>query len=200
MVLEKGAALISAARSQRAAFVEEVLSGLSEISGQTRRVAERFGLVGVAGELATAAGITGWTPGESIWAAGVCFRAWIDGRGGPGDAEEVAVVGQVRHFFEMHSESRFTQWDRVGDDHAPRTSNRAGFVRMDGLDQPTYYVLPEVFRREIVAGFDHRWAALVLAKVGLLQLGADGRASRKERLPGFHNPVRCYVFPDGGKA
>jgi putative DNA primase/helicase len=45
--------------------------------GQVRRVGLRFALVGAAGEMATAAGLTGWEPGESERAAITCFNAWM---------------------------------------------------------------------------------------------------------------------------
>ena len=44
-------------------------------SGQVERVGARFALVGAAGELATAAGLTGWPVGESDRAARACFAA-----------------------------------------------------------------------------------------------------------------------------
>lgn len=41
------------------------------------RVAARFALVGMAGELATNLGLTGWPKGESERAARACFDAWL---------------------------------------------------------------------------------------------------------------------------
>ncbi len=55
----KRASLPSIIRRDRDAFVADALEGLKP-SGQVRRVAARFGLVAVAGELATEYGITGW--------------------------------------------------------------------------------------------------------------------------------------------
>lgn len=78
----------------------------------------------------------------------------------------------------------------------PRTSNRAGFVReLEGGGQ-RWYVLPEVFRREVVAGFDAREAAALLLRAGLLVPGNEGgeRTTQKVRLPGFKNPRRAYLF------
>ena len=50
-------------------------------TGQLRRVAQRFGLVAAAGELATRYGITGWKRGAAIVAAETCFSAFRDGFG-----------------------------------------------------------------------------------------------------------------------
>ncbi|WP_341684940.1 DUF927 domain-containing protein [Limnohabitans sp.] len=43
-----------------------------------KHVGQRFALVGAAGEMATAAGLTGWPVGESKRAAQACFNAWRD--------------------------------------------------------------------------------------------------------------------------
>lgn len=99
-------------------------------SGQVARVAARFALVGVAGELATEAGLTGWEPGESEQATKACFEAWLLARGGAGNGEVTAMLRQVRGFLEAHGEGRFTWWHRATDDHNAKTLQRAGFRRL----------------------------------------------------------------------
>jgi uncharacterized protein (DUF927 family) len=81
-----------------------------EASGQVWRVAQRFGLIGAAGELATAAGITGWPAGAALTAAARCFNDWLQQRGGVGNAEEARALSQVRLFFERYGEARFKAW------------------------------------------------------------------------------------------
>jgi putative DNA primase/helicase len=44
-------------------------------SGQVKRGGRRFALIAAAGEMATAAGLTGWPEGEAIRAAHTCFNA-----------------------------------------------------------------------------------------------------------------------------
>lgn len=161
----------------------------SDASGQVRRVADRFALVGAAGELATALKLTGWTTGEAERAANACFRAWLDARGTTGDAEPAAMLSQVREFLEAHAESRFTRWDAPSD--AARTINRAGF-RKDGADGPTYYIERECFRREVCSGFDSGAVARALAGLGALLFGSGGETTRKERLPDGRS-ARVYV-------
>ncbi|MFZ5522396.1 MAG: DUF927 domain-containing protein [Pseudomonadota bacterium] len=161
-----------------------------DAAGQVLRVARRFGLVAQAGELATDYGLTGWRPGEAWAAASRCFASWLDGFGGAGRREDRALLAQVRAFFEAHGASRFQDVD----DQDARIPNRAGFWRTghDGARQ--YLVLPEVFRREVCAGFDPKAAAATLAAAGVLQPSRDGKASRSERLPGVGATVRVYVF------
>lgn len=106
-------------------------------SGQVERVAARFALVAVAGELATEAGLTGWDAAESEWAARACFDAWLAARGGAGNAEVRQMLRQVRGFLEAHGEGRFTWWHRASDDHNAKTLQRAGFRRVvDGEGKP----------------------------------------------------------------
>ena len=87
----------------RADFVSENVP--TGADGQARRVAGRLALIAAGGELARP--LTGWTEGEAIKAAAVCFSAWLYRRGGAGSQEEAAALSQVRHFIESHGESRF---------------------------------------------------------------------------------------------
>ena len=97
-------------------------------------MAAYFALVGVAGEMATDAGLTGWPVGESERAATTCFNAWLATRGGIGNGEVTAMLRQVRRFLENDGDGRFTMWHRAADDHAPKTLQRAGVRRMVNAD------------------------------------------------------------------
>ena len=98
------------------------------------------------------------------------------------------MVAAVRSFLELHGESRFTPW--FNDEKTPRTINRAGY-RRETADGPEYYVESEAFRRELAKGFDARSVAKCLIEHGALLPGADGKASRSERLPDNRN-ARVY--------
>ncbi|MDP2408078.1 MAG: DUF927 domain-containing protein [Hydrogenophaga sp.] len=186
-------------------------------SGQVERVGARFALVGAAGELATAAGLTGWPAGESEQAARECFNAWLAARGGIGNGEVTAMLRQVWRFLETHGAGRFTWWHRGADDRAPNTLARAGFRRLlndkgdpvktgsehmqeFGDRMPTslgegvsteYFVLSETFKTEVCQGFDPQVVARVLHEHGCLKTQETGRFSVSERLPGL-GQARCY--------
>ena len=138
--------------------------------GQVQRVGRRFALVAAAAELASEAGITGWSKGEAIDAARAVFNAWLMVRpGGTGLSEEAQALRQVRGWFIAHGEARFTDWNRADDDHAPKTMNRAGWRKAiktaSGLDELTgweWFVSPDVFRGEICKGISERTALRVL--------------------------------------
>lgn len=196
----------------------------ADAEGQAHRAALRFALVAFAGELATQWGITGWEQGEALKAAEICFKAWLLQRGGAGNQEAAAMLAQVRLFFELNGEARFTDWHRsvADDNHAAKTLNRAGYRKhSDAKDEqgnPIYtgefhqqgdekiakhtefYVLPSVFEQEICKGLDYRVVCRLLAAKDALVM--EGKSfKRKERLPGGEGG-RCYkitsaIFDDG---
>lgn len=166
-------------------------------SGQVHRAAGRFALVATGGELASSYGLTGWRIGEATDAALTCFNAWLDRRGTAGQGEVDQLLRQVTAFFETHGDGRFTN---MSTDKTRPTPNRAGFRRTVDTETATngsmteFFVLPEVFRSELVAGFDSTWAARLLVDRGLLRPGSDGKAQSTHRLPGM-GAKRCYHFP-----
>jgi len=199
-------------------LVERYLTQLvpEAASQQVRRAGNRFALVAAAGELATQACITGWPEGEALRAVRECFNAWLGSRGHLDNGEDAAMLHQVRQFLELHGDGRFTFWNRGADDHAPKTLNRGGFKRLIGSDgkpiksnsdhqrdygermssadgetaQVEYFVLREVFTREVCSGFDSSAVAKLLQRRGHLKHEA-GRLMTKQRLPGMGN-VWCY--------
>ena len=184
-------------------FIEEHLS--DDAGGQAHRAALRFGLAGAAGELATKWGITIWQSGEAMNAAETCFKAWLSQRGGAGNQETAAMLSQVRQFFELHGDARFTDWERAIDDHAPKTINRAGFRKLRNAEdengqaiyeagervmETEFYVLQEVFVSEVCKGHDRKTVCRLLVDLGYLKMEGES-FTRKERLPGIGN-ARCY--------
>jgi putative DNA primase/helicase len=169
-------------------------------SGQVHRVARRFAVVAAAGELATAAGLTGWPVGEAERAVRRCFEDWLASRGGLGNSEDRQMLAQVRRFLELHGEGRFTDWARADDDHAPRTLSRAGFRKASkdvtgDVQSWDFYVLPETFRQEIAAGFDYKSMLRTLRDKGHLQTDKGRAFDRTVRLPGLGRAVIYHVLP-----
>lgn len=188
-------------------------------SGQVKRGGRRFALIAAAGEMATAAGITGWKVGEAIHAAKICFQAWIKLRGGAGSSEKVNMVRQVRSFLETHGDGRFAIWHRAADDHAAKTLHRAGVRRMlnehgepiksnsqhsteygdrmpatlgEGVSYE-YFILAETFKTEVCKGYDVQAVCAVLLEYGCLTTKEPGRHSIKTKLPGIGG-ARCYLI------
>jgi putative DNA primase/helicase len=152
------------------------------------RALRRVALVAAAGELATSMGITGWRKNEASKAAAICFKAWIQERGGTGQADMEAGMRQVKAFLEANScrfQSIVTE---------ERVIDRVGFWRKENKEV-VFLAFPEAFRDQICQGFDYRMIAREM-RANKLLLEADGdNLARKERLPGFRKTVRMYAIP-----
>lgn len=170
-------------------FVRDVVP--VNAAGQVERVARRFALVAVAGDLATFYGLTGWADDEAERAAKACFASWLDGFGGTGNLEERNVLQQVRAFFEAHGASRF---EDVSATVEQRVVNRAGFHRRGPDNVQEFLVLPEAFKNEVCKGVDTKFAIKLLIDKGWIVPGGDGRSTQKPRLPGIGTTTRVYVL------
>jgi len=201
--------LTAAPSAIAAALKEEMADWLSAnlpagADGQVSRVAARFALVAAAGKLATGVKVLLWPDEEASNAAAICFKAWLDMRGGAGAAETEAGLAQVRAFIELHGSSRFVPLGESGAvDFDQRTAFRTGFRRRDTADRWEYLVLPEAWKAEVCKGLDARAVARDLIARKLIIPGADGKASRAERLPGV-GQARFYLVSgailEGGAA
>lgn len=161
-------------------------------NGQVSRVAARFALASAAGELATAAGLTGWKPGEARRAALRCFGDWLQMRGGAENGEHIALLSQVRAFFEAHGESRF---EPLYDETHRTVIHRAGFLRNDPTHGLQYLVMPETFARELCKGFNHRNAGKWLTSARWIVPGDATHKTQLLRVPKLGgSPMRFYVF------
>lgn len=185
-----------------------------DASGQARRVADRFALVAMGGELATQWGLTGWEAGEALAAAGSCYRAWLAGRGGEGNQEEANMLNQVREFFERHGDGAFDLWHRLGDDRSPRTADAAGVRRWlqpggapvtkagqieessDGAEfQTEYFVFDGPWRNRVCKGLDYKAVNALLSKKGVLRHN-KGRYQSKQRIPGKGQMLVYHITPE----
>ena len=162
-------------------------------AGEVVRAADRFALVGAAGELATKWGLTGWEKGESIQAITQCLHAWIAARGTLGNSDLEAGIIQVRAFLGKHGSSRFQRLlsnPRTNRNEEEVVRDRVGFYRSDENDETEFLILLDVFRGEVCAGRDFTGVAKELHKRGFLV--RDGQnLTIKPRLPGLGS-VRVY--------
>lgn len=179
--------------------------------GQATRVAGRFALAAVAGEMATRAGITGWPEAEAIRAAQKCFDDWVIQRGGLVNRERTEALKAVRLFIEQHGSSRFQSLDKPDDERSARASdewgdlesatdkelperpiyNRAGFSKE--LEDGRYYYVFKNSMREILKGLEYNDALKCLREAGVLVPDSGGKLTRSERLPGFPK-IRVHVI------
>lgn len=180
--------------------------------GQLGRIADRFALVAVAGELATDYGLTGWESGWATRAAVACFHGMVKLRpGGFGSGEEASMLRQARTYFAEHGEDRFAWWDRSNkaDDRAPNTQQRAGFRKsvQDAIGDTIateWFVLPDVFTKQVCEGHDREAMLKLLRDRGHLVPDKGRPFDHTARLPGI-GKTRCYrikssILDDIGEA
>lgn len=160
------------------------------ICGQITRVVKRFALIAAAGELATKLNITGWEERTAYTMVAKCFLDWLKSRGSLMPQEERIALEKVHLFFQLHGDSRFARWE---DDSDRTILNRAGFKKQDLNGSWEFYAFVEVFRSEICKGIEPSFVAKVCAERELLLVDAEGRNTRRERLPGI-GLTRCYRF------
>lgn len=181
-------------------------------SGQVHRGALRFAAVSAAGEMAIALGVVPWRAGEAEAAALACFNTWAAGFGRSGLREHRQILERVRNAIQA-GQSRFASVpkaklyagfddDREADG-AP--SNREGEARSlstlgylhDIEPGKLCYLFHDSGWSEILAGFDPKEAATVLAERGFLVPGDGGRLKRKQRVgeqsPRFYT-VRAEIL------
>jgi putative DNA primase/helicase len=154
--------------------------------GQDKRAAARFALIGLAGELATEYGVTGWPVGAAVNAAAYAFKLWQGGRG-KGNDERRQIAERVRSFIERHGDARFSSADFTFETQHVR--DRAGWWR--SKDDGREYLFTADGMREALKGFDFKRALDVLQELGALPAqGSDGKRSRHYRVGGMG--VRLY--------
>ena len=162
---------------------------------QSKRVAARFAVLALAGELATSYGVTGWTEGEAIRAAAVGFAAWQSLRGaGRGNAERDQITERIVSFIERHGDSRFSDADSDDDQRAALVRDRAGWWRAG--DGGRVYLFNADGLREALKGFDFSRALDALQQAGAIEApGADGKRVKSMRIRG--QGMKLYaVRPD----
>ncbi len=165
--------------------VKDVMSAfmdsLPPLTGQSRRVANRFALVAGALELANHYGITGLATGTASAPIRQCFDAWL-AREGTGKFEDRKILEQVEAFIEQYGESeRFILWV---DKNPPR--DLAGYREevhdnFNDVAAVEYWVIPPVFKNELCNGFDPDKVRKVLEANGMLKRGKD-RLQRSRRV------------------
>lgn len=176
-----------------------LMQGMAQSDGQPARAAARLAVLALAGELASAYGITTWPEGEATTAAQVGFDAWLTLRGdGAGNAEGEQIIQAVTGFIDRHGDSRFSDAGGTYDDRLQSmVRDRAGWWQLGtgtgggGVE----YLFNKEGMREALKGFDFGRALALLRSAGMLDAPPTGEASKSRRIHG--RVVRVYVVrPD----
>lgn len=158
------------AASKRAqGIMNAFTASLPTLTGQARRVGNRFALVAAALELA--APITGLAAG--VGSAGIrqCFDDWFATNGG-GKYEDQRIIEQAEGFMQINANTyRFTNWSEK-----QSFTDHAGYRRpSDDDDVCDYWIIPAVFEGEVCKGFEPKKVCDVLHGIGWLKRYSEKR-------------------------
>ncbi|WP_082877484.1 DUF927 domain-containing protein [Methylomonas koyamae] len=144
--------------SQFVAVIEKQDGALSPQEG---RAARAFALIGMAGELATEYGITGWLERTAMDAALQCFKQWRNHRG-KGELEPKQLVDTVRHYVELYGDARFTSTT----DDTRLNGERSGYWRE--VDSVRQWLFSTAGFKKAIGNADSKQAARLLTAQGVL--------------------------------
>jgi putative DNA primase/helicase len=166
----------------------------NDSSGEIYRVADRFVLVGVAGELATYAKITGWSQGAAMRSAMWCFQRWLDNRS-VGSSDTDKAIARLRDFI-LANDARFEEIrDNSNNTPTPR-ANLLGYKRRvdnsDGTGGSFEYLFITSGFKEACGNQPVKEMAQELKRRELLRAGEASRFQVQVRVPG-RGPVWLYV-------
>lgn len=155
----------------------------SAADGQISRVAHRFAVIGVAGELATKFGLTGWNANEAVFAAEQAFSDWYERRYG----SKREVVDQYIKPLQQFVAANLQTLRKVNDDSALSSSN------VGWRDESRIYLPRETWQR-LFPGVHGTQAAKALLDMQMLIPGEEDRLTRKAPRPiGLKPRPRLYT-------
>lgn len=167
---------------------------------QVKRVASKMVVAAMAGEIATAMGITGWNPNEAFESVGGIFTRWLSSRGTIGQQEPEKAVEQVKSFLQRHGMSRFvpltvrSNGSYALDGPERQINNMAGFRVTKDDDLYEFIVMPETFKSEMCQGLIPKNVTKTLGDRGyLFPDSGDHKPQSRLRMPGYLQ-ARYYHF------
>jgi putative DNA primase/helicase len=151
--------------------------------GQHKRVAARFALIALAGELATEYGVTGWNEGDALCAAIEGFRVWCKTRG-QGNDEKRQILEQLADFIDRYSDSRFSSVNNTN----AIIHDRSGWY--EDSSNGRLYLFTSGGLREALKGHDFKRCLDMLVSVGALpEPDEDNKRSAQRKINGKNTRV-----------
>jgi putative DNA primase/helicase len=161
------------------------------LTRQDRRALNSFGIVALAGELATDYGVTGWKTRQAFMSAVECFIQWKLNNGFQNtDIETTQVLQAVKNFIDMHSNSRFLD---VLDNPDRYITNLAGYKK--SANHQIQYMFNDAAFIEALKGYDLRCAISILKKEKWL-LHDSNRNKKSHQIHGRTNKLYTILIPN----
>lgn len=158
----------------------------AEDNAQAGRVADRFAVIALAGELAIGYGLLPWPAGTALTDCQLLYTEWLD-QVGSGNAEDRQILASIRDFIDRHGTSRFSNIDDREID--TRIVNRAGYWELSAGKR--LYLFNRSALVEAAGGHGQSRAIKALESCGALAKRDTDRESRRDKK---------YRLPIGGQA
>ena len=162
----------------RASFIED--------NAQAGRVADRFAVIALAGEMAIAYDLLPWTPGSALADCQLLYGEWLS-RVGSGNAEDRQILAGILDFIDKHGSSRFSDVDAPEVD--AKVFNRAGYWEV--VAGKRLYLFNKSALTEAAHGHGLTRVVKALEGAGAIAKHDTDRDSRK---------TKKYRLPAGGSA
>lgn len=174
----------------------EIWQDGKEIGEQRERILSAFAQVAIAGEEATEQGLTGWEAGDATNAAKDCLDRATELRGNSTvNAEETAILENVRDFIQKYGDSRFaplhgSKDEDKQDDPASKVSNKVGYYTEQAKDREKEYL---VFLNQLedIGGYNEKSVAKVLKKHNYLNV-EDNKLTKRQRISVNNQRIAFY--------
>jgi len=157
--------------------------------GQEQRAAERFALVGLAGELAVSFGVLPVPPGSPIKAMLELFEIWRAGRDA-GPSESRKILRSIADFLARHGDTRFSNVK----DPTGVARDRAGYWE-EAPGGGRIYLLNRPGLEEAGSGFDLDRIVQALDSVEAITKRDPGKNQALRRLPNGIRQRLYYIDP-----
>ncbi len=170
--------------------------------GQVKRVATKFVVAALAGEISGKMGITGWSDDISFNAVSEAFERWLAVRGTTGPMEAEKAVDQVKNFLRSHGMSRFIPVKKQANgrfvveypDRQYTINNMAGFRLTNNGNANEFLVFPEAYKNEICLGLNAQLVtSTCVNRKYLIHDEGDKKPQARRRMPGMEQ-ARYYHF------
>lgn len=170
----------------RAQFIED--------NAQAGRVADRFAVIALAGEMAIAYGLLPWTPGSALADCQLLYGEWLS-RVGSGNAEDRQILAGILDFIDKHGSSRFSDVDAPEVD--AKVFNRAGYWEV--VAGKRLYLFNKSALTEAAHGHGLTRVVKALEGAGAIakhDTDRDSRKTKKYRLPAGGSARLYAIDPD----
>ncbi|OHV10005.1 DUF927 domain-containing protein [Kushneria phosphatilytica] len=159
-------------------------------SAQAGRVADRFAVMALAGELASEWSILPWPEGTALAACRMLFHEWL-ATIGDGNAEDRQILAALADFIARHGDSRFSD---VNAQLAAHVINRAGFYEIDNGRR--LFLFNRAALIEAAEGYSRDRILRTLGTHDVIPKTDPGRLQKKYRLPGGGSARFFVIDPE----